>query len=179
MQKHHDLADDLLLGPGAGNSIRANRADAVHLLQTAGLRLDRVEHLLAERPNELPGVSRADAADHSRTEVFLDALDRRRRGGFQKPGPELLPVRSVVDPFARRGDPLACRNRSRLPNDGHEIAIPARLGSENAEPVLFVMKGDPLDQAGQHFLRSRLRFELILPMTAVCVRREKAALSSG
>ena len=154
MQKHHDFAHDLLLGPGVGNAFSSHRADAVHFLQTTRLRLDRVEHLLAERPNELLGVNRADPADHSRTEVFLDALDRRRRGGSQKSRPELLPVRSVVDPFARRGDPLACRDRSRLADDGHEIAMPARLGSENAEPVLLVVEGDPLDQAGQHFLRS-------------------------
>ena len=150
---------------------RAHRADAVDLLQTTRLRLDRVEHLLAERPDELPGVDGADAADHSGAEVFLDALDRRRRGGSQEPRPELLPVGAVVDPFARRGDPLARRDRRRLADDGHEIAMPARLGSENAEPVLLVVEGDPLDQAGQHFLRSRLRFGFILPMTvsrAVC-----------
>jgi 1-aminocyclopropane-1-carboxylate deaminase len=35
-----------------------------HLPQTIRLRLDRVEHLLAERPNELLCVSRAQAADH-------------------------------------------------------------------------------------------------------------------
>ena len=158
VQKHHDLADDLLLGPGAGNSLRSNRADAVNLLQTTRLRLDRVEHLLAERPDEFLRVDGTDPADHSRTEVFLDALDRRRRGGLEKPRPELLSVGSVVDPFARRGDPLARRDRRRLPDDGHEIAMPARLGSENAEPVLFVVEGDPLDQTGQQFLRSRLRF---------------------
>ena len=49
---------------------------------------------------------------------------------LKKPRSELLPVRSVVGPFARRGDPLACRNRSRLPDDGHEIAMPARLCSK-------------------------------------------------
>ena len=35
-----------------------------HLSQTIRLRLDRVEHLLAERPNELSGVCRADATNH-------------------------------------------------------------------------------------------------------------------
>ena len=87
VQKHHDLADDLLLGPGVGNAFSPHRADAVHFLQTTGLRLDRVEHLLAERPDELLGVNRADPADHSRTEVFLDALDRRRRGGSSETAP--------------------------------------------------------------------------------------------
>jgi hypothetical protein len=32
----------------------------------------------------------------------------------------------------------------------------ARLGSENAEAVLLIVKGDPLNDAGQHFLRRRL-----------------------
>jgi hypothetical protein len=39
------------------------------------LRHDRVEHVLPERPNELLGVGRANAADHARAEVFLDAFD--------------------------------------------------------------------------------------------------------
>jgi len=38
--------------------------------------------------------------------------------------------------------------------------MPARLGSENAEPVLLVVEGNTLDQAGQHLLRSRLRLGL-------------------
>jgi len=59
-----------------------------------------------------------------------------------------------------KSTPLACRNRSRLADDGQEIAMPARLGSENAEPVLLVVEGNTLDQAGQHLLRSRLRLGL-------------------
>ena len=51
-------------------------------------------------------------------------------------------------------------NRSRLPYDGHEIAMPARFCSENAETVLLIVEGDTLDHAGQHFLRRRLRFWL-------------------
>ena len=57
MQKHRDLAHHLLLGPRTSNSICANRANAVHFLQTTRVRLDRVEHLLAERPDELLRVS--------------------------------------------------------------------------------------------------------------------------
>jgi hypothetical protein len=45
------------------------------------------------------------------------------------------------------------------PTTRHEIAISARLGSENAEAVLLVVEGDPLDQARQHFLRRRLQFQ--------------------
>ena len=157
VQEHHDLADDLLLRPGVGNSLGSHRADAGHFPQTVRLRLDRVEHLFAERPDELLRVRRADASDHSRAEVFLDPLDRRRRRGFQEPRPELLPVRAVVHPFARRGDPLARRNRCRLADDGHEITMPARLGPEHTEPVLRIVERDPLVQARQGFLRGSHR----------------------
>src|SRR6516164_8746879 len=34
----------------------------------------------------------------------------------------------------------------------------ARPGSENAESVVLVVKGDPLDEAGQQLLRSWLQF---------------------
>ena len=79
MQKHHDFAHDLLLGQGVGYAFGPHRADPGHLAQTIRLRFDRVEHVLAERPDELLGVSRTDAADHAGAEVFLDAFDRRRR----------------------------------------------------------------------------------------------------
>ena len=128
--------------------------------QTVGLGLDHIEHFVAERPDELLGVSGADAADHSRTEVFLDPLDRGRSGGLQEPRAELLAVRPVIDPLARRGDPFACRDRRGLTDHCHEVAMSARLGSENTEPVLLVVEGDPLNQARQHFLRRRPQFRI-------------------
>ena len=36
MQEHHDLADDLLLGPGVGDAFPSNRADAVHSRRRPG-----------------------------------------------------------------------------------------------------------------------------------------------
>ena len=39
-----------------------------------------------------------------------------------------------------------------MPHDGHQIAMAARLRPENAEAVLGVVKGDALDEAGEHFL---------------------------
>ena len=50
VQEHHDLADNLLLGPGVGDALRPHFSDARHLAQTFRLGLDHVEHLLAERP---------------------------------------------------------------------------------------------------------------------------------
>ena len=72
--------------------------------------------------------------------------------GAQKPRLELLAMGAVVDPFARGGDPLAGRNGCGMADDGHHIAMPARLGAQNAEAVLGIVVGDALDEAGQHFL---------------------------
>ena len=69
-------------------------------LQALRLGFDRVEHLLAERAYQLLGVDRADASDHPRPEIFFDPVERGRRRGLQEPGPELLAVGAIVDPFA-------------------------------------------------------------------------------
>ena len=152
MQEHHDLAHDLLLGPGVGDALGPHRADARHLAQALGLRFDRVEHFLPKGPNQLLGVDGADTADHAGAEILLDAVDRGRRRGPQKSRFELLAMRAVVDPFARCRDPLAGGDRRRMADDGHQIPMAARLCPQNAETVLGVVEGNPLDEAGEHFL---------------------------
>ena len=39
-----------------------------------------------------------------------------------------------------------------MANDGHQIAVAARLRPEHAEAVLGVVEGDPLDEACENFL---------------------------
>jgi len=67
-----------------------------------------------------------------------------------------LTVGAIVDPFPRRGDPLAGGDDGGVAHHGHQIAMAARFRPENAEAVLGVVEGDLLDQAGQHFLGPRL-----------------------
>ena len=69
---------------------------------------------------------------------------------FRKSRLELLTVGAVVDPLARRGDPFTGGNRCRMANDGDEISLPACLCPQNTEAVLGIMKGDALDQSGEH-----------------------------
>ena len=150
VQEDHDLPDDLLLGPGVRDAFGPDRPDARHLPQPIRLGLDDVEHLLPEGLDQLLGIDRPDAADHAGAEIFLDPLDRTRRRRLEKPRLELLAVRAVVGPFARRGDPLAGGDDGGMADDGHQIAMAARLRPENAEAVLGVMEGHPLDEAGEH-----------------------------
>ena len=39
-----------------------------------------------------------------------------------------------------------------MSNDGHQITVAARLRPWNAEAVLVVVEGDPLDEARENFL---------------------------
>jgi hypothetical protein len=59
--------------------------------------------------------------------------------------------------MARRGDPLARGDRRRVTDDGHQIAMSACLRPENAETVLGIVEGEPLDEAGKNFLGRWLR----------------------
>ena len=75
VQEDHDLAHDLLFGPGIGDALSTYRANSSHLAKALGFRLDRVEHLLAESSHKLLRVGWPDAADHPGAKVFLDAVD--------------------------------------------------------------------------------------------------------
>jgi hypothetical protein len=72
----------------------------------------------------------------------------------------------VDDDSARRGLPEHLGQAHAGGNDGgvayhgHQIAMTARLRPQNAEAVLRVMEGDPLDEASEHFLCRRLRIRL-------------------
>ena len=146
VQKHHDLADHLLLGPGIDDALRPDLAGPAHLAQALRSALDDVEHLLAEAADQLLRVDRADAADHAGAEIALDPLGRGRRRGLQEPRLELLAVGAVVAPFAGGGDPLA----GGVTDDGDEVAMPARL-HPHGEAALRIVERHPLDDAGEHF----------------------------
>ena len=120
-----------------------------------------IGNLFAEGLDEFLGVNGSDPRDHARAEILLDAVDRRRRRGFQEPRLELQAVRAVVDPLAAGRDPLSCRDRRRLTYDRREVAMAARLHAENAEAVRLVVEGDPLDEAGQDFPLFHLGAEAI------------------
>jgi len=78
-----------------------------HLAQTLRLLFDEVEHRLPEAPHQPLGIDRADAADHSRSEIPFDALKRCRRAGLEERRTELLTVNAVVHPGAAHLDELA------------------------------------------------------------------------
>jgi hypothetical protein len=66
---------------------------------------------------------------------------------------ELLTVRAVVDPFTRRGDPLAGRDGGGVPDRSHQFAVTTRLDAQNAEAVLGIVISDAFDKPGENFPR--------------------------
>ena len=84
VQEQHDLTDDLLLGPARDDPLRALRANPGDLTKATWLLLDDLEHGLAKGAYKLLRIDRPDAADHPGAEIFLDALDRRRRRSLEE-----------------------------------------------------------------------------------------------
>ena len=62
---------------------------------------------------------------------YFSALNGRRRRGAHKARLELLAMGSVVDPLARRGDPLAGNHRG-VADDSGQVAVAPRLDAFSA-----------------------------------------------
>ena len=58
-------------------------------------------------------------------------------------------MRAVVDPLPRNLDEPARRDRGGVTDDGDQIALAAHLHPQHAEAAVLVVKGDPLDEAGE------------------------------
>jgi hypothetical protein len=135
----------------------AYRSDPVDLAQAIRLCLDHIEYFVAEDPDQLLRVDRADAADHAGREILFDTVDRGWRRSAQEPGLELLAMGAIVHPFSRRRDPLAGGNACRVADHRHEVAMAAGLRPQHAEAILGIVESDALDEASQHFLRRGCR----------------------
>ena len=55
---------------------------------------------------------------------------------------------AVVDPDSARMDELAGRDHRCVTEDGDQVALAAGFDAQHAEPVIIVVEGDALDEAG-------------------------------
>jgi hypothetical protein len=78
VKEDHDLADYLLIGPASDDPLSALGANALDVLKSLRLRLDDVEHRLAERLHQPFAVDGTDPPDHAGAEVLLDPFEGRR-----------------------------------------------------------------------------------------------------
>ena len=150
VQEQHDLADHLLIRPARDDPLDAHRTDTGNLAQPVRLPLDHVEHIGAEGADQLLRVDRADSPDHAGTQVLLNAFRRGRHRGAQEAGLELEAMGAIVVPDTGRLNELTRRDRGGMTDDGNQVAMTTRLDAEDAEPILRIMEGHPLDQTGQN-----------------------------
>src|ERR1039458_2802501 len=135
MKEHHDVADDLLLGPGSFDSSSPLGPNAFHFLEADRVVLDDVEDLLAKLSNQFPGVNRPNALDHAAAQVLLDALVGGRGRAVEKLSAELEAEIPVADPTALGGHPFAGTDRGQRPDDGDLVAMSLGLDLEHRKQI--------------------------------------------
>jgi hypothetical protein len=131
VKEHHDLADDLLLSPGSDNTAGAHSTDACYLSQTLRLRLDRIEHLLAESAHlaytgPMPRII-PEPRYFSMPSSDIGAEAFKNFAIYRSPW-----LRS--DPFARCGDLLAGRDHRGIPYHRDQFAVAAHLDPQTQKP---------------------------------------------
>ncbi len=155
VEEDHDLANDLLFGPGGLDLVAAGRSDALDFAQTDGTVLDDVEDLFAEFVDEFLGILGADALDEAAAEVFLNPLQRSRRGATDQVGLQLEPVFAVAHPMSFGHEPLARIDRRERTDHSGQSPRTLALDADDGEAGLLVVEGHSLDQPCHAFARRR------------------------
>ena len=83
LQKKHDILDLLLLFPALPDPLHPHSADAFHLDQRIRIFLDHIQRVLSEFLHNAAGKLRPHAFDQTGTKIFLDAVNRGRKGLFE------------------------------------------------------------------------------------------------
>ena len=151
-----DLAsptDHLLLGPAHNDAVRPHRADAVHVPQTAGLRLDDVEHLLPKGAQELLGGLEPHALEpQARLDVEVAAewflkLTRLKADDIAAPKRD---ISGFLQPLVKAGiaDAYLILSVPAFQRDGPLFVLPVEKGADGdmiLAAVAEVVKQKPQD----------------------------------
>jgi hypothetical protein len=127
VEKDHDVANDLLLGPGALDALTTLSADSINVYQPCRFLLDDVENLLAELRDQLLCVNVSDSFNHAASQIFLDAFLSCRRGAVEHHGLELESKLADLNPAAFGGYPFSGADRGERADFGHQVAVPLRF----------------------------------------------------
>ena len=98
---------------------------------------------------------RADAFDHARAQVFLNAGQGAGRYHGEALRLELHAIGFVVKPVPVALYKLTGRNGGGGAGNGHQIFVPLDLNAQHAEAALFAVKSDTLHRTADCL---RLRF---------------------
>src|SRR5215468_8694201 len=100
VQEDHDLPDDFLGLPRLDHSLFAFGANPIELSQPFGRLFNNVKHLLAKRLDEFFGEMWANALDHPRSQILLNALQSTWWHDPECLRLELQAMGPIVDPDA-------------------------------------------------------------------------------
>jgi hypothetical protein len=151
LKEHHDLADNLLFGPGASDFLLALGADTFQFQQAFRGFFDDVEYRFAKGTHQFLGEVRTDALDHAGAEVFFDAFQGGGWHDLQLRRLELQAMGAIIDPDAQAFDVLTRRHRSRRAGHGDQVPLPADLDAQHAKAAGLAVEGHALDRALQAF----------------------------
>ena len=127
LEEDHDIFDRFLLLPRLLDATDALRPNADDVAQPLRVVVDNVQRRLAELVHDALGHLLADAADHARAEIALDALYRGGQGLLALLGLELPPVFAVARPPPAQAQPFAGVHFGQIADDGDQTIAPRRI----------------------------------------------------
>ena len=149
LQKEHDVLDVLLLLPALADLRHTFPPDAGDFVESFDVRLDDVDGLRSEPPDDGPGEPRADALDQSAAEVLLDAVHRGGHRLLPCRGDELAPVAFVHLPLAPAQENAPHGNLRQVAHERNEVAVALHPDLQHRVAVLGILVGDAFHHAAQ------------------------------
>ena len=162
LKEDHDLAHRLLLRPSGDHLTLALRTDPGQLQEPFRFVLDDLEHLRPEGAHELRREVGADAPDHSRPEVLLDAFEGAGRNHPQVLRPKLESVAAIVDPDPVRLHEFAGADGRGAADDRDRLGATGGVHAQHAEPGLLAVEGDAVHGSGDPVGVAELELEGLL-----------------
>ena len=155
VQKHHDVADHLLIGPPRRDAFRTFGPDPFDGEKFLRFFFDDVKNVRPESLHKTPGVDGPDPLHHAGTEILFNAVDRGRGRDFENRSLQLPPVLAIRHPSPQRRRVFPGSNGRGMPHHRHQIPVSPHFEPKHAKPVFRVVVRDALDES--RYFRSVLR----------------------
>ena len=155
VQKHHDVADHLLIGPPRRDAFRTFGPDPFDGEKFLRFFFDDVKNIRAESLHKTPGVDGPDPLHHAGTEILFNAVDRGRGRDFENRSLQLPPVLAIRHPSPQSRRVFPSGDGRSMPHHRHQIPVSPHFEPQHAKPVFRVVVRDALDES--RYFRSVLR----------------------
>ena len=155
VQKHHDVADHLLIGPPRRDAFRAFGADTFDGEQFIRVFFNDIKDVRSEGLHKTPGVDRPYPLHHAGTEILFNAVDRGRGRNFENRSLQLPSVFAIRHPSPQGRRVFSGRDGRCVSHHRHQIPVSPHFEPQHAKPVFRVVVRDAFDES--RYFRSVLR----------------------